>query len=389
MTGTATGPVVLTAQETARQSLAAGMAGTALLPIERALAGTGDWASAHARIRQATAGPVDAAAHAGLYYGVPALAFVLHAATSGGHPGYRSAAETLDEHVHRLTRRRLTAATGRMRNAEPATFREYDLFYGLAGLGALLLLRAPGSDTLADVLDYVVRLTEPRRDELPGWWVEHNPDPIRPTPGGHANSGMAHGAAGLLALLALALRRGCVVGGHRQAIEHLCAWFDRWEQESMDGPWWPEWVTRQEIRAGRPAQPGPGRPSWCYGALSIARAQQLAALATGDHARRTTAEEALAACLTGQQLARITDAGLCHGMAGVYQTAYRAARDAQGPAISRRLPAVAAALAQHAQAAPDGEAGLLTGTAGVGLALETVRRSAPPHSGWDACLLIT
>ncbi|MEU8266402.1 lanthionine synthetase C family protein [Sphaerisporangium sp. NPDC049002] len=395
-----TGLVALTADEATGQSLATGMAGAALLHIERALNGSGDWASARAAIQQAAAGPIDTAEHAGLFYGAPAIAFVLHAAASDGRPRYRAAATTLDGYVLRLAHRRLATAAGRMKRGETATFGEYDLFYGLTGIGALLLRHMPGSDALADVLRYLTRLTQPRHQdglELPGWWVAHDPDPILPTPGGHANFGIAHGVAGLLALLALATARGHVVDGQTEAIEYLSAWFDRWRQDSAEGPWWPQWVTRQELRTSRLAQDGPGRPSWCYGAVGIARAQQLAAIATNDPTRRKVAEEALAACLTDRQLHRITQMGLCHGMAGVYQTAYRAARDAQSPTIGARLPAVAAALTRYATATQNHSddiddigigTGLLTGGAGVGLALETTRHTTPPRSGWDACLLI-
>jgi lantibiotic biosynthesis protein len=214
--GVNTGPVALTADEAACQSLATGRAGTALLHIERALTGSGDWASARAAIQQAVGGPIDAAEHAGLYYGAPAIAFVLHAAGSDGRPCYRSSATALDGHVLRLAHQRLATAAGRMKRGETATFGEYDLFYGLTGIGALLLHRMPGSDVCTDVLRYLTRLTAPRHQdglELPGWWVAHDPDPILPTPGGHANFGMAHGAAGLLALLALATCRGRVVDG--------------------------------------------------------------------------------------------------------------------------------------------------------------------------------
>lgn len=387
------GLVTLTAEETASQSLARGAAGKALLHIERALTGSGGWESAQTHIRQAVAGPVDAAEHASLYYGAPAIAFVLHTA-SDRHPRYRAAAGALDEHVLRLTRRRLATAAGRIERGEPAAFAEFDLFSGLTGIGALLLRRSPGSDILAGILRYVVGVTEPRHQdgvELPGWWVAHDPDEILPTPGGHANFGMAHGAAGLLALLALATARGCVVDGQGAAIALLTGWFDRWRQDCADGPWWPQWITRDELRTGHPAQHGPGRPSWCYGTVGTARAQQLAAIATDDPRRREAAEDALAACLTDKQLGRITEAGLCHGMAGVYQTAYRAARDARSPAIGRRLPVLAARLAQHAASLGDqgDEGGLLTGGTGVALALETTRHTAAPRSGWDACLLIT
>jgi len=295
--------------------------------------------------------------------------------------------------VLRLARRRLTAAAGRIERGDPATFAEFDLFYGLTGIGALLLRRSPGSDVLAGILRYVVTLAEPRSQdgvELPGWWVAHDPDEILPTPGGHANFGMAHGAAGLLALLALATAHGCVVDGQEEAITVLTGWFDRWRQDSTDGPWWPQWITREELRTAYPAQPGPGRPSWCYGTVGIARAQQLAAIATDDPRRREVAEDALVASLTDKQLGRITEPGLCHGIAGVYQTAYRAARDARNPAIGRRLLALAARLVRHSGSLGDqvDEGGLLTGGTGVALALETTRHTTPPRTGWDSCLLI-
>jgi hypothetical protein len=202
---------------------------------------------------------------------------------------------------------------------------------------------------------------------------------------------MAHGAAGLLALLALATIHDCVVDGQHAAIAVLTDWFDRWRQDGVNGPWWPQWITREELRTGRPARTTPGRPTWCYGSVGIARALQLAALAIGDPGRQETAEDALATSLTDTQLDRITEPGLCHGIAGIYQTTYRATRDARTPALTQRLPALAARLAEHARSPGDqaDEAGLLTGRAGVHLALETTQRTMPPHTGWDACLLIT
>ncbi|WP_344219913.1 lanthionine synthetase C family protein [Nonomuraea bangladeshensis] len=382
----------LTARDIERQSLAKGSAATALLHIERALTGTGDWATAHAHIKHTTAGPIDSAPHTGLYYGVPAIAFILHAAGTSGDARYQTAARALDKHVTRLAQRRLATAMERMRRRMPATFAEYDLFRGLTGIGVLLLLRAPGSDLLGGILNYLIRLSKPRRidgQELPGWWVNHDPDPLLPTPGGHVNVGLAHGIAGPLALLSLATLRGCKMPGQIDAIHALARWFDQWRQSSQDGLWWPQWLTRNELRTGRTNQTTPGRPSWCYGTAGIARALQLAALAIDDPIRRGIAEMAMAECLTDQQLCKITGPGLCHGMAGVYQTAFRAARDAATPTIDQRLPTLAAALTQHAADAPDEAEGLPDGPAGVGLALETARHITLPRSGWDACLLIT
>ncbi|MGW4412958.1 lanthionine synthetase C family protein [Nonomuraea sp. NPDC004702] len=392
MTGRTTSEhVELSARDVDRQSLAKGLAAATLLHIERALTGTGDWAIAHAHIRQVTSGPIDSASHAALYYGAPAIAFILHAAATGRDLRYHKAASGLDKQISRLTQRRLATAAERARRRMPASFAEFDVFRGLTGIGALLLLRAPGSDLLASVLDYMIRLSKPRRlegQELPGWWVGHDPDPLRPTPGGHVNLGLAHGAAGPLALMSLAALRGYKVPGQIDAINGLCRWFDQWRQSSAEGLWWPQWLTREELRAGRPTQQGPGRPSWCHGTPGIARALQLAALATSDPVRRGIAEKAMAECLADQHLSKITDVGLCHGLAGLYQTAFRAAADAANPAIGRRLPVLAAALARRA-GGQNTALGLPDGAAGVGLALETARHATPPRSGWDACLLIS
>jgi lantibiotic biosynthesis protein len=381
--------LAINADDAVRQSLARGTVGGALLDLERAARGTGTWETAHASIRRATTGPADASDHAGLFYGVPALTFLLRAAAHR-QQRYRPALERLDEHLLRLARRKLDVANARAHRGEMASFAEFDIFYGLVGVGVLLFERAPRSDVLVGIARHVVTLTRPHhRDglELPGWWVDHDPDPTRPTPGGHANLGMAHGAAGLLAFLALAQSGGREVDGHSEAIAALTRWFDRWRQEGVDGPWWPEWLTYEEIITGRPAHPGPGRPSWCYGAVGIARARQLAALATHDEQRAAAAEDELLASLTDTQLDRISEPGLCHGMAGIYQTAWRASRDGRSVELTARLPAVAARFEQLAREVGS-EPGFLTGGAGVGLAAETVRHNEPPLTGWDTCLLI-
>ncbi|GAA0956177.1 lanthionine synthetase C family protein [Actinocorallia libanotica] len=373
----------------AGQSLANGAAGHALLHIERALQ-NGEWDKARTVIRQVVAEPVDSGVNAGLYYGAPAVAFVLNAASADDRSRYSDASRTLDQHVKAAVERKLRHAAAAMRTGRPTAFADYDLFKGLTGFGVLLLTRAPGSEVLGKILTHLVRLVRPRTSDglqVPGWWVDHHPDPTLPTPGGHANLGMAHGAAGILALLALASRAGRIIDGQQEAIESLADFFDQWRQDSSAGPWWPQWLTCDDLRSGAlTSHTHSGRPSWCYGAIGITRALQLAAEATGQKFRQEVAEEALAANLTDRHLDRLDTPGLCHGVAGVYQTAYRAARDARHPSIAERLPALAARLTTL----PDGDAsGLLTGAAGIALAAETARRNVPPVSDWDRCLLIT
>jgi hypothetical protein len=372
-------------------SLARGAAGIALLHIDNALTGAGTWETAHAWVRAATRAPVSAADDACLLTGAPALAFVLNAAHADGRHRYTDALDRLDTHVNALTHRRLDQAHSRIDRGVPcASFAEYDLFHGLTGIGAYLLHRNPRSGVLGRILDYLVRLTRPLLTPdgtLPGWWVDGPPtrNAAAHPAGGHANLGMAHGITGPLALLSRARRRGATVDGLDAAIHTVCTWLDDWRHGGEHGHGWPQWISRDEIHAGRPRPAGPVRPSWCYGTPGIARAQQVAGLALGDVRRSTAAESALAACLADPQLTTaVTGAGLCHGRAGLLQTARRAHAEATGVMRTACLDHLTDALTT---AVSDGR-GLLDGAAGAALALSSAARPAPPPSTWDAVLLI-
>lgn len=372
------------------QSLAGGSAGVALLHTERAFTQPDQWTTAYTWLSAAASGALDGGPSACLFFGVPALAFVTRAATEGtGH--YQRALTQLDTATQNLTRVRLTAAHARIDRGERPALAEFDLIRGLTGLGAYHLLHSPEQEVTAAVLTYLVRLTQPMSggDGLPGWWTDHGPTGQPPADylGGHGNFGMAHGITGPLALLALALRRGVVVNGHRQAIARICAWLDAWQHDHPAGPWWPRTITLDEARAGHANQAEPLQPSWCYGTPGIARAQQLAAIATGDTARQRTAETALLGCLTDPgQLVRIIDPSLCHGAAGLLHTAWRAAGDDATGKLSACLPNLATLLVERLQTAPR-SIELLEGNTGAALALHTAAGTAP-QSSWDTCLLL-
>jgi phage gp46-like protein len=166
------------------QSLADGAAGTALLHLERG-------EDARQWLTAMVADPV--LAHpdeATLFAGAPAVAFTL-AATA-----HRRALATLDEQVDAITRARLDAAYRRIDSGESPAKREFDLIAGLTGLGAYQLRRHGGGELVRDVLAYLVRLTQPRPDGLPGWWATSGPTGPGPEwTGGHGNLGVAHGIA--------------------------------------------------------------------------------------------------------------------------------------------------------------------------------------------------
>lgn len=388
-----------------RQQLAYGRPGIALLHIERAAAGLGPWQRAHDWLAAAARRPFTSGPDSHPFYGAPAFAYVLACAAEHLPGSYRRALDTMDGQMAADVCRRLGAAHRRIDAGLLPELAEYDVIRGLSGYGAYLLRRDPASAAARTVLEYCVRLTEPISHDgetLPGWWAESGPSGRRDDrfPGGHANTGVAHGIGGVLALLALAARHGTLVDGHHDALRTILAWLDRWREETGRSPVWPYWVTRSELREGRLAPSPPRRPSWCYGTAGIARAQQLAALALGGTGRQAEAENALVAALTDPaQLKATTDNGLCHGFAGLAHIAARTAQDAAPPTagpLRAAIPALLTAVYSPGSDPMDiglamvqetaGGAGFLNGAAGTALALQAV--TARPRSAWDTCLLI-
>lgn len=365
------------------QSLGLGGIGDMLLPVERASREEPAWPKVRTQLVEFLHQPLLAHDTAALYIGAPAVAFVIAAANPGAD--LSRARTVLDTRIADLTSRRIGAATGRMRRGERPLTREYDLFYGLTGLGAYWWRRDPRSA----VLRYLVRLVDPipgDPDRLPGWWTDRDPSGRRTSgfPHGHANLGMAHGIAGPLALLSLAARAGTLVPGQLDAIDQICAWLDRVRCETDTRTWWPYWITSTNPLHVHAEAKAPPRPSWCYGTPGLVRAQQLAGIALGDTARQRLAEQALLACVTDpRQLDQIRDAGLCHGYAGVLHTVARASADSPPGTFDTALHD----LRERVLAAPaEVPTGMLDGAPGRELALLTATTRATA-SGWDTCLL--
>ncbi|MDJ0466063.1 lanthionine synthetase C family protein [Streptomyces sp. H27-C3] len=346
------------------QDLSEGALGMALLDVERH-----DLSIARRHLAQATARGVSTGSNASLFHGAPALEFVL-ARANGSGDDVRAA-------VDRVVDARLAAAQRRQAAGVLPHLAEWDLIRGLTGLAALLLSR-PIAPRLPDVLACLVALAHPVRGDgrmRPGWWSAVGPDGKEMT-GGHGNNGMAHGIAGPLAVLSLSLRAGVSVPGQEEAISTFATWLDRHGAHY--------WSTADHLDVDQPPETEPARQSWCYGQPGIARAQQLAALALGDPARRQAAENAVETILTDpQQLARITDSTLCHGWAGLLTLARTVAADSPAPA---RFTPILQDL--HRRLAADWEhlpkPGFLEGRAGAQLALHGV-----DSADWARALLLT
>lgn len=398
-------PGSLTSRPWWRQSLAHGAPGVALLHIERAAAGLASWQRAHDWLTCVTRTPVTAGADSHLFYGAPALAHALACAAAHRPGSYARALDALDQAIATEARVRDGQAHSRIDAGRLPALAEFDVIRGLAGIGSYLLRRDPDGKAVHAVLEYLVRLTEPLTADgelLPGWWTAAGPSGRESDrfSGGHSNLGLAHGIGGPLAFLAKALRQGITVDGHRAAIGRICGWLDRWCADTV--PAWPYWVNRAQFHAEPRDLTGPQRLGWCYGTVGLARAQQLAALATGDSARRTLAEHALVQALADPAQRALTNGpSLCHGYAGLAHLAAVAAADAS-PVAAGRLHALVPGLLDAVQPAgtdPQSSAacllgaagcgpGFLEGASGVALAVMAPGFQVAGRSGWDTCLLI-
>ncbi|MFW5421039.1 lanthionine synthetase C family protein [Nocardiopsis sp. CNT-189] len=332
-------------------SLGRGAPGILLAHAARAREHGKPWEAAHTWAKAMVAAPVPATGHSGLFDGAPAVAYALHTAA---HPAYAPALEVVDHATLLLVEQRLGAAHARIDRGEPPELREFDLIGGLTGLGAYLLAAHPTGALLQDVLAYLVRLTRPLsapHGDAPGWWTPHSPAnlPDPAFPGGHTNLGLAHGAAGPLALLATAALARIEVPGGREAMRRILVFYDA-HRNTAPAVWWPEWV------AGNRPQQHPGRPSWCYGAPGIAWSHHLAARALGDRARQFDAEHALLGAAA--QSDRLAQPGLCHGQAGLRLVLTRAAEHALHPHLRSLPPPPPSPSAASGPGLLDGQAGL-------------------------------
>ncbi|WP_414170294.1 lanthionine synthetase C family protein [Streptoverticillium reticulum] len=339
---------------------------------------------------------------AGLYYGVPALAFAVRSAVTVPQD-YARLLPALDERVARhvrsvLARERARLAAG---TAGPA-MAAYDVIGGLAGIGRYLLACGAGQrELLREVLEYFVELCRPLRNggrTVPGWWVPGPPSPAAADgyPRGHLNLGLAHGIPGPLALLALAHREGVVVPGTDDAMRHIVGWLRKHRlQDGGTASSWPACLD-PEHGHGRDGVHAPrSRSAWCYGAPGVARALQLAGLALGEPGWQREAVDAVLAVLERPRREwELPDGMICHGTAGLLQVVTRMAQDGGDARLHAALGPLAGEVLAHRDPAREfvfsSLCGFLEGAAGTALALADHLAGPVTDGGlpWDAALLI-
>lgn len=276
---------------------------------------------------------------------------------------------------------------------------EYDLIYGLAGLG-LYALDHPDAGYREEVVEAVVarlgELAEPLAGGL-AWRTSPERMPPRGAlrfPEGRFDLGVAHGTAGVVGLLSRIVAAELGGDAAKPLLERaLRALLDSTRSEDGGSTFPGEWSADGSASC---------RSAWCYGDPGIVVVLLGAAMSLGDSELTDWAlSVGRRACGRPADQTGVQDAGLCHGAAGLghlYNRLYQATGDIQIARASKqwfertlRCRNPVAGLADFPAWWPErheyrSDLSLLSGAAGVGLALLAATSSLLPQ--WDRPLLL-
>ncbi|ASQ91973.1 lanthionine synthetase C family protein [Streptomyces sp. 11-1-2] len=385
------GDVAASISDRAAHTLCYGLAGTALLHacLAETEPGSATTAAAHwdATARTLAKAPAD-----GIHTGPGALAASLIIGT--GYLPSRDPHQALLPRATAWLSARATALAHhhhhRAARTEATPWAVYDAIKGLTGIGRVLLSahnrghRADAEPGLRATLTALTHMILTPVGTRPGWWLPAtlHPPTVNIPPSGAATTGLAHGIAGPLALLATAQRAGHTVPGQPDAIHTAAQWLLTWQTPENT---WPPHISGNVLdNSSGGTAPVTGRTTaWCYGTPGIG-----AALASAGHAldlpalnrAATTAMNALAAQPPEDWDTEGT--ALCHGSAGILQSALR---------LSCRPLADRAAHITLTSAVTSRPHGFLTGRTGTALALANLSGLLPasPANAWDCLVLLS
>jgi hypothetical protein len=262
---------------------------------------------------------------------------------------------------------------------------EFDLLGGLVGYGVYALERGARASAAPLLPAIVARLAERARPAEEGRglvWSRTDLPERRPDPG------MAHGAAGVVALLARIAREG---GDERLRAEATALL-----EDAVEGV----------LPAARAGDGSEGEVAWCAGNLGLSAALLAAGRAVGRLDWEAAALD-LARAAAGRRVGpdETLDPGLCHGTAGLGHLFHRlhqatgeetfreAALSWLERTLARRSPGSGVGGYRKRGKLPEGgfgwvsDPGFLGGSAGIGLAL--LAAAAPVEPAWDRLLLLS
>lgn len=281
----------------------------------------------------------------------------------------------------------------------------FDLAFGLAGMGIYALERMPHPNAVEIVEHVLCRLEDSALHTSQGFAWRTDPELLDPGkrmlyPDGYFNLGVAHGVPGVIAFLGLACHSAIADERVDRLLDGATNWMlaQRLDQDQ---------ATCFSYFSSSSRVPEPTRSAWCYGDPGVAAAFMCAARGA-DQDR--WAEQALdVACRAARRRfadSGVVDAGLCHGASGlghIFNRLYQATGEESLQTAARKwfeqtldmrrsAEGVAGYLSWMKLTAQQREdwtvdRGLLTGAAGIALSLAAAVSPVEPE--WDRCLLLS
>jgi lantibiotic modifying enzyme len=327
-----------------------------------------------------------------LYAGFPGIGWAMaHLEGRLSGPAESFSTEELDRALKRFVRRRGWKA-------------DYDLVTGLVGLGVYVLERLPAPAAIS-ILEGVIDRLEETAERRPDGITWHTPPDLLSSeqrercPRGYDNLGLAHGLPGVVALLGAACAAGVKPRKARGLLDGAVAWLLHQKRKGKTGSRFPAWLAPGSPREGC-------RSAWCYGDPGVAAALMCAARSVGESAwEREALQIARGAAARPPDQAGVVDAGLCHGAAGLGHIFNRMSQATGDAALARaarywfrRTLAMrrrgrgfggfsALSAREDGTRYWDDDPGILTGSAGIALALLAATNSIEP--AWDRMLLLS
>ena len=280
----------------------------------------------------------------------------------------------------------------------------FDAICGAAGITSYLITidkKTVSVDAVAAVnaiLTYLVSLTNPDIQNNLCCFIANNhipmPDRKQQYPNGYADTGLAHGVAGVIAALSLALLEGWSVPDMEEGLARLASWLVGQQITDKYDINWPAFI--------EPSAKGTrgSRSAWCYGVPGIARALYLAGTALNDSQLQKVAITAFESLIDRPRKEwGIASPNMCHGLSGILQVTLRMYQDTDAeqlhPFIEKLVDEILSLYNpetvfgfqdKNIQGVWYDNPRLLEGAPGVALAL--LAASQPVDPTWDRLFLI-
>jgi hypothetical protein len=281
---------------------------------------------------------------------------------------------------------------------------QYDLISGLVGVGVYCLERLPrpsaarGLDLLVDHLEKLAEESRPGitwftpPECLPEWQREN-------CPSGYYNLGVAHGVPGVVQFLSQLVAADLERTRAGKLLDRSVEWLLARQRA-------PDMVSRYSSWFMPGQDGGDSRLGWCYGDLGIGATLYHAAHCVNRPEWATPAKVLLDRCKSWpRDKARLDDAALCHGAAGVahiYSRIYQTEKDPRDRDAANEFYELALGMRKPGEGVGgflaltwrpnrgyywESDPSFLSGAIGVALALLSSIKPITPQ--WDRLLLLS